>query len=1018
MTDINLNILLNSDNAVKNLKGFDKQSKKIFRNFSRNIDKSVGEASRSFDSFKSSFTGLLAGVGVGLGVDAFLDSIQEIETAVAEVETIAGDLGKTTGQLANEFLDFSDQFGGSAAEQAKTFYSILSAGITDTAAAQQVLVDANKLAIGGLTDVNSAVGVLTNALNVYGEQNISSTEASDILFNTVKNGVTTVGELASALGGVTGVAKDAGVGFGDVAASVATITTQGATTSEAVTRLRALFSSIIRVQSKLKNESDAVSEAFSLNALRTKSFSDFIRDLTNSVGGSQQELQRLLGSQESLLAVSALASNNAQTLSDNIDSNRDSAGAAQEAFERLNSTLERQRDLLIQRAKNFGQRIAVGTQEQVLFIFERLNQALEGSVDGSNELAKSISDFIIDVLPIAIKAVEFFANGIRSVGLAYDAIILASARLNLAIIGNLNELLTFFDTIQQRTQIFGSRIANFLASFVQDSDEAAAAQEALNKKVFELETQIEQSRQSGFFGEVTQDLLEYQNNAAESLASGIASIKETDESVANLIKNLEQLNQQDDIKIDVEVDQKVSQTVAQATSDTTPQRVVVETQAGAAPTQTFDPLGQLQDLTDELVELQTTVVEKGSKAQADNFERQKQIQKEIGDITAGITTDAREQQKISIQQAEQDERRLRNLSGQVSSIIGNIQKGAEGAGEAVSQVFGAVADSFLPGIGSAVSSIAGFLQQSPDQIREQIKAFAEAIPDIILSIVDNIDVLIVALIEAVPDLIVGIIENLPQIIEALITLLPRVAVALVQLIVQGVPRIVEAFVEFIEQGLPGAFENVGQFFEAGLQDGLNGFNTALETAFPGISEQVEKEVGNINRIAVKTREFFGGVFTQLRDKFVEIGDFLARPFQDAARQASEFFTVENLGLDGIGFELQKSLDKIEAFFRKLSDTLSFGGGGDGGGAGQGKGAVREFFGFQSGGIVPGSNTLDQTLIRATPGELVVPTSLTQQLARFLNSEGQSAPQPVQINVGGERLADVLLDLNQRGFRTA
>ena len=108
--------------------------------------------------------------------------------------------------------------------------------------------------------------------------------------------------------------------------------------------------------------------------------------------------------------------------------------------------------------------------------------------------------------------------------------------------------------------------------------------------------------------------------------------------------------------------------------------------------------------------------------------------------------------------------------------------------------------------------------------------------------------------------------------------------------------------------------------------------------------------------------------------------------------------------------IQALIDGIKGAFDVVGDI--------GQGAGNLIGDIGGFFGFQQGGIVPGVGSTDSVPARLTPGELVVDRETTQQLKDFLNSE--TNPQAVTINltIEQEQLANVLLNLDRQGFRTA
>jgi len=285
-------------------------------------------------------SGFGAGLIAALGIKKIIDLNREFSKSLAEINTIAGDLGKTQKELRNQLIDTSAQFGTSARDQARSFYQIISAGITDATTANEVLIASNKLAVGGLTTIEGAVDLLTSAVNAFGKENLSAERASDILFATVKLGKTKVEELQSSMGLILPTASALGIEFEDVAAAIAQITLKGVSTAEAVTQLSAVFTAVLKKQETAKKLGPQVAAAFKLQALQAKGLTKFLKDLTIATGGSSEVLTKLLGRAEGTKAILSLASDGFEGLADKVLQLKNSAGAADAAFQIMANTLD------------------------------------------------------------------------------------------------------------------------------------------------------------------------------------------------------------------------------------------------------------------------------------------------------------------------------------------------------------------------------------------------------------------------------------------------------------------------------------------------------------------------------------------------------------------------------------------------------------------------------------------------------------------------------------------------------
>jgi len=298
------------------------------------------------NSFTNAFSGALGSLAVGFaafaGIRKITRDLLDFSKATAEIRTITKGLNIDQKELNKTLIETSKQFGTSASEQAKSFYQIISAGITDAAKANDTLIAANKLAIGGLTTTSGAVNLLTSAVNAFGQENLSAARAADIIFGTVRLGKTRVEELESSLGQILPSAKALGVSFEDVAGALAQLTTKGVSTSEAVTQINAVLTAVLKKGVGAKKLFPELGDSFTLATLKGKGLSLFLKDLVKNLGGSEEKLTKLLGRAEGAKAILALAGDGFKGLDDKVAQLKNSAGAADEAFNEMNKTLGQQ----------------------------------------------------------------------------------------------------------------------------------------------------------------------------------------------------------------------------------------------------------------------------------------------------------------------------------------------------------------------------------------------------------------------------------------------------------------------------------------------------------------------------------------------------------------------------------------------------------------------------------------------------------------------------------------------------
>ena len=168
------------------------------------------------------------------------------ETSLANIRTLTDEAHFSTAQLEDITKKAALQFGGTAADQAGALYDIVSAGATDAAQAQQTLDAANKLSIGGLTDVGTATKALSATVANFTAEGVTAADASDALFVAVQKGRTTVGETARAFPKVASAAGAMNLKLGEAAAIYSTITLTAKSSADASTQAAAFLSATVK----------------------------------------------------------------------------------------------------------------------------------------------------------------------------------------------------------------------------------------------------------------------------------------------------------------------------------------------------------------------------------------------------------------------------------------------------------------------------------------------------------------------------------------------------------------------------------------------------------------------------------------------------------------------------------------------------------------------------------------------------------------------------------------------------
>lgn len=346
----------------------------------------------------------LAGIAVGtvaavtavasLGVNS-VNAFGQFQGQMNEVFTLLpGITEDAMSQMSGDVLQFSKDFAVLPEEVVPALYQSLSAGVPQDNVFS-FLETAQMAAVGGVTELETAVDGITSVVNAYGADVLDAATASDVMFTAVRLGKTDFEQLSSSLFNVIPTAASLGVGFADVSAQLATLTAQGTPTSVATTQIRSALVEASKGGSKLSN---------ALAELTGKSFTELIDQGFSSVSIFQmlresmpeQEFKDLFGSVEALNAVLGTTGPNYEATMDAMDAMADSAGATAAAYDTMNTGIERSKE----RFQAF---------KEVALI--QVGNALSPLIDMVTEFGTNALPVIEDVLNTAvIPAVQDIAN--------------------------------------------------------------------------------------------------------------------------------------------------------------------------------------------------------------------------------------------------------------------------------------------------------------------------------------------------------------------------------------------------------------------------------------------------------------------------------------------------------------------------------------------------------------------------------------------------------------------------------
>ena len=426
------------------LQRLDKGARKSGKGFNKlkdDVDKSGKGLSKFKGIMKSTMMQMAAGMGVMMGVQGavrmiknvvtdFIKTGREFEKGWANVTTMLSISEAATVKMKNELIGLSPTL-GSVTKMAEGMYQVLSASI-EPAKAIEFLGTAAKAAVAGVTDVFTSVDALTTVINAYGMAAEDATMVSDIMFQTVKRGKLTFGELASALGTVVPTAAQLGIRFEEIAAGMATLTRQGINVNTVTMQLRQVMMSVLKPTTEAKTLAKDLGIEFTATALKAKGLSKFLEEIAEKTQGNVTMMGEFFSNIRALSAVFGLAGSAAADFAYDISLMENSIGSTEIAFQKQMKTL----DFWIRTAQNALEdmkvafyegmvdpiRLAISSQEELDRVFESMTGTAgsAGKAVGSIlKLFKVLQPMIDQMLSTTANAEAGFARIIQFVTMGY-----------------------------------------------------------------------------------------------------------------------------------------------------------------------------------------------------------------------------------------------------------------------------------------------------------------------------------------------------------------------------------------------------------------------------------------------------------------------------------------------------------------------------------------------------------------------------------------------------------------------
>lgn len=321
--------LITTENQLKELEKDVARSNVTINSFGEKMKETGGKLTAAGKAVMP-VSAAVAGIGTAAAVSAV-----NFEDAMAKVSTIADTTEVPLDELRSQILALSSQTGIFANEIADNVYNAISAG-QKTGDAVNFVTNSTKLAKAGFADAGAALDVLTTILNAYGMEASEVTNVSDMLIQTQNLGKTTVAELSSSMGKVIPTANAYHVQLDQLCAGYAKMTANGVATAESTTYMNSMLNELGKrgttVSDILKEKTG---KSFAGLMENGASLADVLSILKESADEQNLSFGDLWSSAEAGKAGLILLGDSAEDFNGTLAQMRESTGATESAFEKL-----------------------------------------------------------------------------------------------------------------------------------------------------------------------------------------------------------------------------------------------------------------------------------------------------------------------------------------------------------------------------------------------------------------------------------------------------------------------------------------------------------------------------------------------------------------------------------------------------------------------------------------------------------------------------------------------------------
>ena len=187
--------------------------------------------------------------------DALHEAVEasiEFQQHIAEIQTVAPQIGGTFASLSSEAAEFAKQFNIPLSQATEGLYETISDQFSGMSERANVMTAAVKLARVGVMDFQDATTLLTGTLNAFGMASGEADSVASKFFTTINLGHVRGKELADVMGQVIPIASEMGVNLNELNSAMIALTIGGQDAHKSATGLRGAMMALLKPSEDMK----------------------------------------------------------------------------------------------------------------------------------------------------------------------------------------------------------------------------------------------------------------------------------------------------------------------------------------------------------------------------------------------------------------------------------------------------------------------------------------------------------------------------------------------------------------------------------------------------------------------------------------------------------------------------------------------------------------------------------------------------------------------------------------------